>query len=37
MTARQGILGVVVVGLVMLALSLGGVASDFLTGSDVEY
>ncbi len=32
MTARQGILGVVVVGLVMLALSLAGVASDFLTG-----
>jgi hypothetical protein len=32
MTARQGILGVVVVGLVMLVLSLAGVASDFLTG-----
>ncbi len=32
MTARQGILGVVVVGLIMLFLSLGGVASDFLTG-----
>jgi hypothetical protein len=32
MTARQGILGVVAVGLIMLLLSFSGVASDFLTG-----